>query len=148
MLLTLVNPNDPVLTRQAEKVVFPDPSLERLAADMMVTMMTHRGCGLAAPQVGVPIRMFIWAEGGETGVVINPVLLEQGEKIDTQEGCLTFTGKRFKTRRASSIWCSYFDLEGRRSGIQTIDGFRAIIFQHEYDHLIGRLLPHHGIEEV
>jgi len=145
LLVNLVKSDDPVLTRTAEKIVFPDDSLRGLAADMLVTMITEHGCGLAAPQVGVSKQLFVWAEGGETGIVINPMIVEAGGSVEFVEGCLTYPGKHFRTRRTQMIWCHYHDVDGKRH-LDKLDGLRSIIFQHETDHLKGRLLPHHGVE--
>jgi peptide deformylase len=82
-------------------------------------------------------------------VVINPVIMpESDEIIDFKEGCLSFPYEMYQTKRHRSIWCSYFDVDGCRHLLTKIDGFRAIIWQHEADHLVGRLLPHHGVREV
>jgi peptide deformylase len=146
-LLSLVESTDPILTREAQKVAFPDPAVAEIVAQMMTTMETQNGCGLAAPQVGIPLRMFVWRDGAESGVVVNPVIIPEGDEIGVMEGCLTFPNQRYRTRRHSSIMCTYYGADGVRVPLAKIDGFRAIIFQHEYDHLVGRLLPHHGQKE-
>lgn len=148
-MLNLISPNDPILTAKAEKVVFPSTTIGDIANEMMETMVAYDGCGLAAPQVGIPYRIFVWRHGGGHGVVINPVIIQNGNPkvAEVVEGCLSFPGEKYRARRPSSIICNYFDVSGSRTGLHVIDGFKAVIFQHEYDHLVGRLLPHHAIRE-
>jgi peptide deformylase len=143
-MMKLVEATDPILLGVADKVKFPDLSLVCIATEMRETMVANRGCGLAAPQVGIPLRMFVYDDGIMSGVVINPTILPRGSMVDCREGCLTYPGKLYRTQRAHFIWCNWFDTDGVRKGLQKIEGFRAIIFQHEVDHLWGRVLPQHG----
>lgn len=145
--MKLVAPSDPVLLGHAEPVVFPDPSLASLVSDMTQLMLGQRGCGLAAPQVGIPLRVFTFRVD-QTGVAINPVIIYRGlEQIDFKEGCLTFPGKLYRTRRSKMVSVSYLDIAGNRIRAD-LDGLMAIVFQHETDHLDGRLISQHGKEET
>ncbi|MGH1523172.1 peptide deformylase [Leifsonia sp. L25] len=140
---------DPVLhTRAAEVTVFDD-DLRTLVADMFETMDQAPGVGLAGPQVGVPLRLFVygWTDDDDVlqrGVAINPVLwlspLAVGEPDEDaeSEGCLSFPGERFPLRRAESVILEATDLEGEPFTVRA-DGWLARIFQHEYDHLDGVL---------
>ncbi|MEY4743772.1 MAG: hypothetical protein RIR34_1111 [Actinomycetota bacterium] len=140
---------EPVLhTRAAEVTVFDD-ELRELVADMYVTMDKAPGVGLAATQVGVGLRVFVYDYEDEDGnpvrgEVINPVLelgpIETGEADwDTeQEGCLSVPGERFPLKRADWVKLTGVDLEQRPVSIETT-GWLARIFQHEFDHLDGFL---------
>lgn len=140
---------EPVLhTRAAEVTVFDD-KLRQLVADMYETMDKAPGVGLAAPQIGVGLRVFTYDydddEGNERrGVIINPVL-ERGPIVDEPadedteiEGCLSVPGERFPLKRADQVKISGVDLEQNPVLIEA-DGWFARIFQHEFDHLDGVL---------
>lgn len=140
---------EPVLhTRAAEVTVFDD-KLRQLVADMYETMDKAPGVGLAAPQIGVGLRVFTYDydddEGNERrGVIINPVL-ERGPIVDEPadedteiEGCLSVPGERFPLKRAEQVKVSGVDLEQNPVLIEA-DGWFARIFQHEFDHLDGVL---------
>lgn len=140
---------DPVLHSPASPVTDIDEAVRALVADMFETMDAAPGVGLAAPQVGVPLRVFTYSytdDDGEPwrGVVINPDLwlrpTEPGAPDpDTEsEGCLSFPGERFPLRRSDAVVLTGIDLDGEAVRIE-VDGWRARIVQHEYDHLDGIL---------
>jgi peptide deformylase len=140
---------DPVLHARAAEVTEFDDDLRTLVADMFETMDQAPGVGLAGPQVGVPLRLFVygWTDDDDVlhrGVAINPVLwlspLVVGEPDeDTEsEGCLSFPGERFPLRRAEYVILEATDLEGEPFTVRA-GGWLARIFQHEYDHLDGVL---------
>ncbi|WP_158864116.1 peptide deformylase [Leifsonia sp. AG29] len=139
---------DPVLHERAAEVTVVDDELRRLVADMFETMDEAPGVGLAAPQVGVPLRLFVygWTDDDvlHRGVAVNPVLwlspLTVGEpdEENESEGCLSFPGERFPLRRADRAILQATDLDGREFEIRA-EGWLARIFQHEYDHLDGVL---------
>lgn len=140
---------DSVLHTRAAEVTDFDDALRTLVADMFETMDEAPGVGLAGPQVGVPLRLFVygWTDDDDVlhrGVAINPVLwlspLVVGEPDeDTEsEGCLSFPGERFPLRRAEYVILEATDLEGERYTVRA-HGWLARIFQHEYDHLDGVL---------
>ena len=132
---------DPVLRDKARPVESFDAALKQLAADMIRTMHEAPGVGLAAPQVGRPIRLIVFDVGEEEGgaqALANPVLKnEWGEQI-AEEGCLSLPGLYYPVRRAQRVWAEGFDLDGH--GV-TIEGeeLLARVLQHEVDHLDGVL---------
>lgn len=126
----------------------PGPALNRLAADMLDTMYAAPGRGLAAPQVGALLRLFVmdttWKEGRCAPVVaVNPQILWRSDSTATgPEGCLSIPGPLPNVTRATEIDLAYTDLDGtpRRD---RLTGFAAICAQHEYDHLDGILTLDH-----
>jgi peptide deformylase len=140
---------EPVLHSPAEPVGRVDAGLRTLVADMVETMSAAPGVGLAAPQVGVPRRVFVydWTDEDEVrhhGVAIDPELWLSPLGIDDldedadSEGCLSIPGERLPLRRADRALLRATDLNGRRYEIEA-RGWLARIFQHEYDHLDGVL---------
>jgi len=140
---------DPVLHTVSEPVTDFDDALRQLVADMFETMELAPGVGLAAPQVGVGKRVFVynWVDDDERlwrGVAINPTLLitptptGEADDDDESEGCLSIPGERFGLRRAERAVLTALDLEGQIYEIDA-DGWLARIFQHEFDHLNGIL---------
>ncbi|WP_127793327.1 peptide deformylase [Agromyces sp. LHK192] len=129
-------------------VVEIDQEIRELVADLYETMDRAPGVGLAAPQVGVGLRIFTfgWTDEDDRlwrGVAINPELWisppPPGEPdIDEEEGCLSFPGERFGLRRAERAILRATNLEGEKYEIEA-SGWLARIFQHEYDHLDGVL---------
>jgi peptide deformylase len=140
---------EPVLHQRANEVTVFDEHLRQLVADMYETMDAAPGVGLAAPQVGVGLRVFVYdwpdEEGNERrGVVINPVLevgaiasSKPDEDADS-EGCLSVPGERFPLKRADRVVVTGVDLEQKPIFIEA-KGWFARIFQHEFDHLDGKL---------
>lgn len=140
---------DPVLHSAASPVTEVDETLRTLVADMKETMAAAPGVGLAAPQVGVPLRLFVyrWTDDDgiiHEGVAINPVLwitpvpIGEPDEESESEGCLSFPGERFPLRRSPRAILRATDLEGNPFEVET-DGWLARIFQHEFDHLDGLL---------
>ncbi len=130
---------DPVLRTRAAEVTDFGPDLARLVHNMMETMHSVRGAGLAGPQVGVGLRVFTYAVDGVEGHVVNPVL-ERGEAVQAGEleGCLSVPGLGFDLTRASEVRLRGVDYSGERLDI-VATGMLARCFQHETDHLDGRL---------
>ena len=140
---------DPVLHSPASPVEEITDDIRTLVADMFETMDTAPGVGLAAPQVGLPLRIYTYSyvdddEQPWRGVLINPELwmvpLEPGAPDDDleSEGCLSFPGERFALRRSERVRVVGSDLDGNPVEID-VDGWRARIMQHEFDHLDGIL---------
>jgi peptide deformylase len=139
---------DPVLHSPAVPVTRFDTELHELVDDMMETMKAAPGVGLAAPQVGVPLRVFVfdWTEDGirHHGTAVNPVLwitpvpLGEPDAEAESEGCLSIPGERFPLRRAERAVLEAVDLDGEPVELRA-EGWLARIFQHEYDHLDGIL---------
>ena len=132
---------DPVLKSRASEVVNIDGSLARLVDDMVETMYAAPGTGLAAPQVGVQKRLFVYDlhEGAGAKTLINPVISESRGEWEYEEGCLSVPGLYFPIVRPKEIHLVGYDLEGNEVSIEA-DEFEARVFQHELDHLDGRLL--------
>lgn len=133
---------DPVLKDRARPVEVFDEALLKLRKDMMETMYDAPGVGLAAPQVGVSLRFFVFDDGaGSTssvGAVANPLLtVLDGEQLE-EEGCLSVPGVWYPTRRAMHVRVEGLDELGRPITIEGSE-LRARIFQHEADHLDGLL---------
>ncbi|UCR89471.1 peptide deformylase [Mycetocola spongiae] len=148
-ILPICIKGEPVLHTVAAPVTEFDDSLRTLVADMFETMDAAPGVGLAAPQVGVGLRLFVYSYDSEAtgpwrGVAINPTLLitptEPGEPDEDleSEGCLSFPGERFPLRRGERAVLSAVDLNNEPFTLD-VSGWRARILQHEYDHLDGYL---------
>jgi len=150
---------EPVLHSPASPVIEFDGALDALVESMFATMEAAPGVGLAAPQVGVPLRVFVydWSDDDDVrwrGVAVNPHLLisplpvdELDEELES-EGCLSVPGERFPLRRSGRALLRAVDLTGTPFEIDA-GGWLARIFQHEYDHLDGvlyldRLAHPHG----
>ncbi len=143
---------DARLLRQAEPVrAFGTPELLALLADMRDTMKAHDGVGLAAPQIGVNLRVVIFgaqssprypdAEAVPDTVLINPVLTALGSDMEEDwEGCLSVPGLRGMVPRYRKISYEGFDEHGSLID-RTVSGFHARVVQHECDHLDGILYP-------
>ena len=129
---------DPVLRTPAEAVVDFDKELARLVADLTDTMRDAPGAGLAAPQIGVGLRVFTWWVDGELGHLCNPVLTLSEQLQDGEEGCLSFPGIYVDTPRALRVVATGQDQHGEPV---TIEGSELLArcIQHETDHLDGIL---------
>jgi peptide deformylase len=145
--MNLVAADDPILTGRAELVDLSDREISKISGMMLRMMVDNRGCGLAAPQVGLPLQMFTFQHDGRIGTVINPIIEAIGDISETQEGCLTYPGKLWTCDRNKAVRTSYRTLDGRLVENHIIEGFLAVIFQHETDHLVGRLISQHGRDE-
>jgi len=153
MILPIVAYGDPVLKKVAEEIDKDYPGLQQLIADMFETMYHANGVGLAAPQIGKSIRLFVvdaapFAEDEEEGtehlkdfkkVFINPIIEEEsGEEWGFNEGCLSIPGIREEVFREETVHITYFD-EHFNFHEEEFDGYAARIIQHEYDHIEGVL---------
>lgn len=138
---------DPVL-RQRAKDISPDADLKQLVEDMYETLHEANGIGLAAPQIGKSLRLFI-VDGtsldDEPGmedfkkVFINPVLIEEaGKPWEFEEGCLSIPSIREKISRKGQLKIRYQD-ENWNTIEEQFDGMKARIIQHEYDHIEGKM---------
>jgi peptide deformylase len=131
---------DPVLKRRAEEITDIDGRVARLAEDMHATLKVANGLGLAAPQVGVGRRLFVY-EIGESGprTIVNPVVSDFDGEWEYEEGCLSVPGLYFRITRPKHVHITGYDLDGREVSIEAVD-LEARLYQHELDHLDGRLL--------
>ena len=139
-ILKIARMGHPVLLRRAEPVADPrDPEIRRLVEDMVETMLDAGGVGLAAPQVHVPLRLFVVREWEGGRALINPELEPLGEEVESGwEGCLSIPGLRGCVPRAKRVRWRAQDLDGREIGGEA-EGMSARVLQHEYDHLEGTL---------
>jgi peptide deformylase len=134
---------DPVLRQVCREVRRFDGSLRALAERMFQITYAARGVGLAAPQVGVAIRLFVAnpdGQGPDGGVAyVNPSVLDQAGQVQQEEGCLSLPGVTCRMKRYARVTLTAKDLEGRPFQ-HAAEGLLARIFQHEMDHLNGILL--------
>lgn len=156
MIYPIVAYGDPVLKRMADEIDENYEALDKLIADMYETMEGAQGVGLAAPQIGISIRLFVvdgtpFAEDEDLEeeerevlksfrkVFINPIILEEaGEEWNFEEGCLSIPGIREDVSRKDQLVIEYYD-ENWELKEETYVGIAARIIQHEYDHVEGVL---------
>lgn len=132
---------DPVLKQPAKDVTDIDGTLVRLVEDMTVTMYDAPGVGLAAPQVGVQKRLFVYdlQDGLGARVLMNPTIEESEGEWAFEEGCLSVPGLSWEIIRPKSILLRGVDLGGNEVEVEA-DELTARLFQHELDHLQGILM--------
>lgn len=131
---------DPVLTQRAREVADIDGSLVQLAEEMVEVMHEANGLGLAAPQIGVQKRLFVYQLRDRDPVtIVNPVVSDQRGEWEFEEGCLSMPGLYFPIVRPKEIHLTGWDLDGREVSIEA-DELEARCFLHELDHLDGRLM--------
>ncbi len=156
MILPIYAYGQPVLKNEAEIInplTYPD--LEVLVQNMFETMYAAKGVGLAAPQIGLSIKLFILDSTpyqkedeenkfiGMKKVFINPAIVdESGEEWAFEEGCLSIPEVRADVDRIPNIKIEYQDLEGKWH-IESYDGLNARVIQHEHDHIMGILFIDH-----
>ncbi len=148
-ILKVVQYPDPVLFRKADPVTgFGDNRLQKLIHDMIETLHSLPGIGLAAPQVGQSIRLFVFDLSPQEDeftpykgpqVVVNPEILKMDGEAVAEEGCLSVVGYRERVKRAVSVSLKGFDRTGKE--IEMVgEGLVARLFQHEVDHINGMLM--------
>lgn len=149
MILPIYTLGQPVLRKVAEEITPEYPNLKELLENMYETMDKADGVGLAAPQVGLPIRVFVIELDcmgeevpeykGFRKAFINPEILELGgEEVSYEEGCLSLPGIHEPVKRMNKVRMKYLD-ENFVEHDEWIDGFQARVVQHEYDHLDGKV---------
>ncbi|HEY8305851.1 MAG TPA: peptide deformylase [Lapillicoccus sp.] len=145
----IVITGEPVLHRPAALVEAFDDGLRQLVADMFDTMDAAHGVGLAAPQIAVPLRLFVYEMANDDdvpgrGVVINPMLslsrisTDRPDPDSESEGCLSVPGESYPLKRADQVSVIGFDADGEELSFRTT-GWFARVMQHEFDHLNGLL---------
>jgi len=141
-ILKIARMGHPVLLRRADPVADPTSAeMRRLAADMAETMIDANGLGLAAPQVHVPLRLFVMRDGPRVFALFNPEIMPLSEEREAGwEGCLSIPGLRGEVARATRIAWRGVDAEGHAVSGEA-DGMAARVMQHEFDHLEGLLYP-------
>ena len=132
---------DPVLKQRASEVTDLDGRLARLVDDMTDTMYDAPGVGLAAPQVGIPQRLFVYDlhDGLGARAMVNPEIVESDGEWAFEEGCLSVPGLAWEIVRPKTIHLRGYDIHGNEVDIEA-DEYEARVFQHELDHLDGVLL--------
>lgn len=138
-LRNVVTEGDEILRKHCREVTEVNDRIKTTMEDMVETMRSHYGVGIAGPQVGVLRRMFVAEpEPGRLYYMINPVILEQsGSQLD-DEGCLSVTGLIGTVDRPDYIKIEALDLDGKKQ-VYEFEGFDARVMCHEYDHLDGIL---------
>jgi peptide deformylase len=154
MIYPIVAYGDPVLKKKAKEIEKDSIDVISLSNDMFETMYNAHGVGLAAPQIGLGIRMFVidaepMGDENDTElkgfkkVFINPLILNEGGKEwPFEEGCLSIPGIREEIFRNEELEIQYFD-ENWQEHNETFTGIKARIIQHEYDHIEGILFTDH-----
>lgn len=145
-VLEIVKYPDPKLREVSRPITNVDENLKKLIEDMKETMYSADGAGLAAIQVGEPLRLFIvdafivsQDPKDEPLIFINPEIISKGGKTEGEEGCLSFPGIYVPIDRAARCTVKAQDLEGNEFEM-TGEGLTARAFQHEMDHLNGQLI--------
>ncbi len=145
MILPVYLYGQPVLRKEAEEVPMDYPDLKQLVANMFETMYNADGVGLAAPQVGLSLRLLVIDADvmgddfpeckGFKRAMINPVFLEKSEEeVSMEEGCLSLPGVHEKVARSAKVRVKYLD-EDLKEHEETVEGFAARVVQHECEHL-------------
>lgn len=151
MILPIYAYGSPVLRKKCDEISHDYPNLKELIANMYETMYDSNGIGLAAPQIGVAIRLFIVDGSPIDGIkpvkfkqtFINPTILnEWGEEWKYEEGCLSIPTVRENVMRKPELTIRFFDEDFKQHELN-FDGMAARIIQHEYDHIEGKLFTDH-----
>ena len=131
---------DPVLRMRANEVDAYDEELDRLTERMIGLMHDAEGVGLAATQVGILRRLFVFHDNDEDRVIVNPVLTVRGNETEVdEEGCLSLGPIRMPVERAVEVTLDGFDAEGKAVHLE-LEGMSARVVQHELDHLDGKMI--------
>lgn len=130
---------DPVLRSATREIDEIDAAVAKLAQDMIETMREAHGAGLAANQVGVQRRMFVYDVGDGPVVVINPRIVETSGEWTYEEGCLSVPGLSWPIVRPNIVHLTGYDLDGNEISVEA-EELEGRVFQHEVDHLDGTLL--------
>ena len=138
----IVKYGDPILRKKSEPIKEITDDVVKLANDMLETMYAAPGVGLAGPQVGLSLQICvidIVPDGKKKPIVlINPKIISGQDKYEGEEGCLSFPKIFEKIKRWQKIEAEYIDLDGNLNRVE-VDGFLAKAFQHEIDHLDGKV---------
>lgn len=163
-MLEIVKAPNPVLSQKTKRIVKVDKAVSKLIAEMIESMESATdpiGVGLAAPQVGKSLRLFIAKPSQKSKILvfINPKIVKKekklskaksasggGEEHKKLEGCLSLLNIWGSVERFDSVWISYLDETGKKHN-RRFDGFLATILQHEIDHLDGILFPKRVLEQ-
>jgi peptide deformylase len=130
---------DPVLSMVAGEVERVDERVVGLVERMFAAMYNAGGIGLAAPQIGVRERVFVYNVNGVTGAAINPVITHRAGSVPSNEGCLSIPDHFFDLERSAEVTLRGLDLDGEQIELEAT-GLMAMMIQHEVDHLDGVLI--------
>jgi len=148
-ILKIIEYGNPILREPSKEVTKVSKKIKTLAMDMLDTMYKANGVGLAAPQVGVNLRVFVIDVSDPKGpidpmVFINPKIIKKSGAINSYEGCLSFPQAYTNVRRYSNVMIKALDINGRSFVKEAHDGeLLARAIQHEFDHLDGKLFIDH-----
>ena len=153
MILPIYTYGQPVLRKVAEDITSEYPELKELIANMFETMDRADGVGLAAPQIGLPIRVVVINLDvlsddlpefkGFRKAYINPHIIEvSGQEVSMEEGCLSLPGIHESVKRGDKIRVKYMD-EDFKEYEEEVEGYLARVMQHEFDHLEGKMFIDH-----
>ena len=149
MIYPIVAYGDPVLRKVGAEVKMPKEELSKLIDDMFETMYNASGVGLAAPQIGKSLKIFVVDASPMDEVLelkkvfINPVIVEEwGEEWGYEEGCLSIPQVRGDVFRSENLTITYEDIDGNKI-TEDYEGIEARVIQHEYDHVEGILFTDH-----
>ena len=142
MIVPIVKYGDPVLRKKAKEITEITDEIKQLAQDMLDTMYSAHGVGLAAPQIGISLRLCVvdvMPEGKNVQyILINPEVVEGSDIVELEEGCLSFPKIYEQVKRYNKVTVKYTDINGKEKQV-TAEGFLAKAFQHEIDHLNGKV---------
>ncbi len=138
--MEIIKAPNPILNEICQEVDLTIVDNHVLAHEMVQKLTSVGGKGLAAPQVGVAIRLFVMKYGPQTIICVNPEITRRGrDKVTDIEGCLSIPGKRVRVERSKICNLEYTELSGERRKLK-LKGFDARCAQHELDHLNGILI--------
>ena len=134
--MELIKAPNEFLEKQVKPFDFEKMDAGQISNDMVETMLKYKGIGLASNQVGIDAQIFVMGEEKPI-TVINPIITEVGpERVEMEEGCLSFPGLYMKVKRPAVVSVQYLDTKQKECIIK-LEGFHARVFLHEYDHLQG-----------
>lgn len=139
MIRPILVVGNPVLRQKAKRISQVDKPIQRLIDDMIETMRAAPGVGLAAPQVGVPLRLAVIEVDEKVTVLINPEIIKTIGETELDEGCLSVPGFWGQVTRAERVSVKALDRNGKEQRIRDAEGLFAQALQHEIDHLDGKL---------
>lgn len=129
-----------MLRERCPEVAEIDDSVRKLVQDLVDSLPKPGGAGLSANQIGILRRVFVYDDEGEIKACVNPRILEASEEmVEEMEGCLSLPEAVVPVPRHAHLELEYLDLEGRTQRIRA-EGWKARVFQHEIDHLDGKLI--------
>src|SRR4030081_2870721 len=139
MIRPILVVGNPVLRHTAKKVRQIDRPIQKLIDDMIETMKVAPGVGLAAPQIGVPLRLAVIDVDDKITVIVNPEIVKTTGDVELDEGCLSVPGFWGRLNRAERVSVKALDRHGKELRIRDAEGLFAQALQHEIDHLDGYL---------